>query len=67
MLILKQKAFKFKKIGSDLIENVDVVITHDKSIQLYYISIQLPATKKNIYSGVIIAKKSQVKHLNKKK
>ncbi len=64
---MKQKAFKFKKIGSDLIENVDIVITHDKSTQLYYISIQLPATKKSIYSGVLIGKKSQVKHLNNKK
>ncbi len=67
VLLLKQKAFKFKKIGSDLIENVDIVITHDKSTQLYYISIQLPATKKSIYSGVLIGKKSQVKHLNNKK
>lgn len=66
-LVLKQKAFKFKKIGSDLIENVDVAITYDKSTQLYYISVQLPATKKSIYSGVLIGKKSQVKHLNNKK
>ena len=67
VLVLKQKAFKFKKIGSDLIENVDVVITHDNSTQLYYITIQLPATKKSIYSGVLFAKKTQVKHLNNKK
>ncbi len=66
-LVLKQKAFKFKKIGGDLIENVDVAITYDQSTKFYYISVQLPATKKSIYSGVLIGKKSQVKHLNGKK
>lgn len=67
VVILKQKAFKFKKLGGDLIENVDVVVTQDKSSKLFFISIQLPATKRSIYTGVVIPNKSQVKHLNNKK
>ncbi len=43
------------------------MITQDLGSQLYYISIQLPATKKSIYTGLLVKQKSQVKHLNNKK
>lgn len=64
---MKQKAFKFKKVGGDMIENVDIIVTQDNQSQLYYITVQLPATKKSIYTGLLLPNKSQVKHLNNKK
>ena len=61
------RAFKYKKNGGDLVDNVEVIVQQDITSKVYYLIIRLPATKKVIFTGLIIENKSQVKHINNKK
>ena len=48
------RAFKYKKNGGDLVENVEVIIQQDTTSKIYYLVVRLPATKKVIFTGLIV-------------
>lgn len=66
-MLLTLKVGKFKKSGGELIENLEIVLQKDKMTNIKYITVRLPATKKNIFSGVLVEGRSDIKHIHGKK
>jgi len=66
-LLKSVKLLKFKKDKGELLEcPLTALILHEQSKDMYYLSVELTATHKNIFTGLLLKGKSAVKTLNNK-
>lgn len=65
-MLFSQKAKKVKKGKGDVIENIEIMLQFDKSKNNHWLIVRMIATKKEIVSGLIVKKISEIKNMNEK-
>ena len=65
-IIFKADLKKVKRNDGSLIENAEVVLQMDEQINVSWITLRLSATKNNIFSGIFVKGKSEIRHFGEK-